>query len=252
MTQLSSTASTCAAQWKMWLVKVFSVIYFPAVCAAQGPQNVPPTPTLKLLSPWLDVFENETVMFRCELENNEWMFTWYRDNNRVTYTKDPNLEDVQSYLNITSVTRSHQGGYACKAISEENSENSTGFSNTVNVTVYEKTPQPRVSKVPDFNPMYVGETVNFTCKVHVSSGWEYQWYKDGQKLSDTSETISLHLGLAHQGEYWCKATRGEKTSTDISAKIQLNILEIPSLKPVTPWLDVFPTESVKLSCGMVI
>ncbi|XP_032376618.1 sialoadhesin [Etheostoma spectabile] len=252
MTQLSSTASTCAARWKMWLVKVFSVTYFTAVCAAQVPQNVPPTPTLKLLSPWLDVFENESVMLSCELDSDDWKFTWYKNQNKVQYDDEQNLEEDQSSLNITSVTRSHQGGYACKALPEENSGNSTEFSNIVNVTVYEKTPKPRVSKVPDFNPMYVGETVNFTCKVHVSSGWEYQWYKDGNKLRDTSETISIHLGLAHKGEYWCKATRGETTSTDISAKIQLNILEIPvpSLKLATPWLDVFPTESVKLSCGM--
>lgn len=88
----------------------------------------------------------------------------------------------------------------------------------------EKTPKPTVSKVPGFNPMYVGETVNFTCKVHVSSGWKYEWYRDGNKLPDTNETISIHLGISEKGEYWCKATRGETTSTNISEKIQQDVL----------------------------
>ncbi|XP_035864206.1 carcinoembryonic antigen-related cell adhesion molecule 5-like isoform X4 [Sander lucioperca] len=252
MTQLSSTASTCAAQWKMWLVKIFSVIYFTAVCAAPGSQDGTPIPTLKLLSPWQDVFENEAVEFSCEDSSHDWVFTWYRNQKNVTADEDQNLEEDHSSLNITSVTRSHQGVYACKALPEDNNGHSSAFSNTVNVTVYEKTPKPTVSKVPGFNPMYVGETVNFTCKVHVSSGWKYEWYRDGNKLPDTNETISIHLGISEKGEYWCKATRGETTSTNISEKIQQDVLEIPvpSLKLVTPWLDVFPTERVKLSCVM--
>ncbi|XP_031167297.2 titin-like isoform X1 [Sander lucioperca] len=252
MTQLSSTASTCAAQWKMWLVKIFSVIYFTAVCAAPGSQDGTPIPTLKLLSPWQDVFENEAVEFSCEDSSHDWVFTWYRNQKNVTADEDQNLEEDHSSLNITSVTRSHQGVYACKALPEDNNGHSSAFSNTVNVTVYEKTPKPTVSKVPGFNPMYVGETVNFTCKVHVSSGWKYEWYRDGNKLPDTNETISIHLGISEKGEYWCKATRGETTSTNISEKIQQDVLGIPvpSLKLVTSWLDVFPTERVKLSCVM--
>ncbi|XP_028438390.1 basement membrane-specific heparan sulfate proteoglycan core protein [Perca flavescens] len=252
MTQLSSTASTCAAQWKMWLVKVFSVICFTAVYAAQGLQDDTRRPTLKLLSPWQDFFEKESVEFSCEDDSYDWKFTWYRNEKKIEADMDQNLEEDQSYLNISSVTRSYQGVYACQALPMNNTGNSTGLSNKVNVTVYDKTPKPTVSKVPDFNLMYVGETVNFTCKVDVSSGWKYQWYKDGNELPDTSETISIHLGLSGKAEYWCKATRGETTSTDISEKIQQDVLEIPvpSLKLVTPWLDVFPTERVKLSCGM--
>ncbi|KAF1390447.1 hypothetical protein PFLUV_G00058140 [Perca fluviatilis] len=252
MTQLSSTASTCAAQWKMWRVKVFSVICFTAVYAAQGPQDDTRKPTLKLLSPWQDFFEKESVGFSCEDNSYDWEFTWYRNEKKIEVDVDQNLEEDQSYLNISSVTRSYQGVYACIALPMNNSGNSTGFSNTVNITVYDKTPKPTVSKVPDFNSMYVGETVNFTCKVDVSSGWKYQWYKDGNELPDTSETISIHLGLSGKVEYWCKATRGETTSTDISEKVQQDVLEIPvpSLKLVTPWLDVFPSERVKLSCVM--
>uniref|UniRef100_A0A3Q1FKB8 Titin-like n=1 Tax=Acanthochromis polyacanthus TaxID=80966 RepID=A0A3Q1FKB8_9TELE len=101
--------------------------------------------------------------------------------------------------------------------------------------------------------MYVGETVNFTCKVTVSSGWTYQWYKDENELPDTSETISVFLGLSDKGSYSCRGIRGDvPTTTNSSEKTQQDVLEIPvpSLKKVTQWLDVFPTEGVELSCEM--
>lgn len=81
-----------------------------------------------------------------------------------------------------------------------------------------------MSKVPGFKPMYVGETVNFNCKVDVSSGWEYQWHKDGIELSTTSESNSIRLALSDRGKYWCKATRGDIVSTVFSEEIPQDVL----------------------------
>ncbi|XP_068588665.1 basement membrane-specific heparan sulfate proteoglycan core protein isoform X2 [Cebidichthys violaceus] len=209
----------------------------------------PPKPSLVLLSSWPDVFENETLKFKCEVQSTDWTFTWYR--NEKELIEDWNVEAEDSLVNITVDTQAYAGGYACKAHLKPRKV-SSGFSNTVKVIVYENIPKPTVNKTHGFNPMYVGETVNLNCKVDVSSGWEYQWYKDGIELRANSETNSIRLALSDQGKYWCKATRGEIISTDFSEKIQQDVLEIPipSSKLITSWLDVFPTESVKLSCGM--
>ncbi|XP_029291378.1 hemicentin-1 [Cottoperca gobio] len=213
-----------------------------------------PKPSLKLLSPWPDVFENETVEFSCEGESADWTITWYKvtkGTNEEKLEDIENLEMLDSYLNITEVTQADEGGYACKA-QLESRKVSSGFSDTFQITVYENLPKPTVSKVPTFYPMYVGETVNFTCNVDVSSGWEYQWYKNGVQFSDANKTISIRLSLSDQGKYWCMAYRGETTSTDVSKEIQQDVLEIPvpSVQQITDWMDVFPTESVKLSCNM--
>lgn len=72
--------------------------------------------------------------------------------------------------------------------------------------------------------MYVGETVNFTCNVNVSSGWEFKWYKDGNYLSETSETISIYLDSYNGGKYSCQATRSETTSTEFSEVIPQDVL----------------------------
>ncbi|XP_044065660.1 basement membrane-specific heparan sulfate proteoglycan core protein isoform X2 [Siniperca chuatsi] len=213
----------------------------------------PPTPSLKLESRWPDVFENEILEFSCEVVgSSDWTFTWYQNQKKLQEDFILSLDAEEALLNITSVNLTHEGGYACKAHHKSRGV-SSGFSNTVNVRVYEKRPKPTFSKDPGFNPMYVGETVKFTCKVDVSSGWEYDWYKDGHYLLATSKTHhEIHLGPSDGGNYWCKATRGETTSTDESEKIPQGVLEIPlpSLKLITPWLDVFPTEIVKMSCGM--
>ncbi|XP_034392960.1 titin-like isoform X2 [Cyclopterus lumpus] len=208
----------------------------------------PPKPSLKLLSSWPDVFEKETVELSCEVNSPDWTITWYR--NQVELQEDLQLDAVDSFLNITVITQAYEGGYACKA-QLKSRKVSSGFSNPVNVTVYDNTPKPTVNKVPGFDPMYVGETVNLNCKVDVSSGWKY-WFRDGIELRATTETHSISLALSGQRKYSCKATRGEIISTDFSEEIQQDVHEIPipSLKLITAWIDVFPTESVKLSCGM--
>ncbi|XP_062248266.1 titin [Platichthys flesus] len=205
----------------------------------------PPTPSLKLLSPWLDVFKGESVHFSCEVSEPNWTYSWDKNRHKI--------EDLdKSSLIFNSVTQTDQGDYACRAHLKDRRVTS-GLSNTATVKVYENTPEPTLSKVPDFTPMYAGETVNFTCTVNMSTDWIYQWYENGENIpSATGKTFSLPLSLSNGGYYSCKATRGETTSTIHSREIQLDVHEIPvpHLKNMTEWLDVFPTESVKLSCGM--
>nr|XP_057939709.1 carcinoembryonic antigen-related cell adhesion molecule 5-like [Doryrhamphus excisus] len=210
----------------------------------------PPTPTLNHVTSWLDVFENETVELTCDMNSSDWTFAWRR--NEKPLPKDPALELSAggSLLNITSASQVFQGKYACKA--QHKSRNvTTAFSNTAIVQVYENTPKPSLSKDPVLNSMYVGENTTFTCKVDVANAWVYRWYKDGKQLNATDRTLQIsHLSPHHAGTYRCRATRGQRTSTYLSDQMIQDVLEIPvpSLLLGTEWVDVFPTESVTLSC----
>lgn len=99
----------------------------------------PPKPTLKLRTPWPDVFENEIVEFSCEVSSSDWTVTWYKnqkdvqEDSIVTLTLNPDAEG--SLLNITSVSQIYQGGYACKAHLKPRGV-SSGFSDTINIKVY--------------------------------------------------------------------------------------------------------------------
>ncbi|KAG7463221.1 immunoglobulin superfamily member 1-like [Solea senegalensis] len=208
----------------------------------------PPTPSLKLLSPWLNVFKGERVELLCEVHGPDWSYTWYKQQQKLQ------LDVSEPSLNITEVTNADAGVYTCKVHLESRNVISS-FSNGQTVVVYENTPKSTVSRVPGFNPMYVGEHVKLTCGVDiVSTGWNYQWYKDGGMLmSATNKTLSLHLRLTDGDNYSCKAVRGGTTWTDPSAKTTLEVrrIPVPLMMNATQWLDVFRTESVKLSCGMM-
>ncbi|XP_067383054.1 basement membrane-specific heparan sulfate proteoglycan core protein-like isoform X1 [Channa argus] len=207
----------------------------------------PPTPSLKWLSSWSDVFENETVEFNCSLDSSDWKFTWYRNNQELLKGRD---KDKSSYR-IDSVMLTDEGTYTCKAHHKYRSITS-GMSNSAEVKVYKKRPTPSLTRNYGFDLMYVGEMVNFTCTVDVASDWQYKWFKDKNPLPDKGSNISITLGTSNAGKYSCAAIRGGKTLTDSSKEIVQHVLEIPapSLKKITQWLDVFPTESVKLTCGL--
>ncbi|XP_068180932.1 obscurin-like protein 1 isoform X2 [Antennarius striatus] len=211
----------------------------------------PPKPSLRLLTPWTNVFENETVGFSCDIDSSGWTITWYKDQEQVLEDYVLVLDMEDSLLNVTEMTEEYEGIYACRAQLESRSVSSE-FSNTINISIYENLPKPTVTVTPGINQMYVGEIVNFTCNVDVASGWTYQWYKDGEFLPQSSKTNSITLNLSAVGMYGCSATRGEVTSTEISEEIRQDVIEIPvpSLKATEHWLDVFPGESVQLSCLM--
>lgn len=85
-------------------------------------------------TPWLDVFEEETVELGCEVDSPDWVFTWYKDGYEVQ--EDAVLTPEQEgLLNITWASEAYQGLYACKA-HHETRHVSSGFSNTANVTFY--------------------------------------------------------------------------------------------------------------------
>ncbi|XP_015823441.3 Fc receptor-like protein 5 [Nothobranchius furzeri] len=210
-----------------------------------------PIPTLKLLSPWSEVFKNEDLGFSCEVSSPEWTFTWFRDQTTLQNDSQVIVNSKGSLLNITSVTQSHHGRYTCRAELKSRGVIS-GLSNTTDITVHANMPTPKLRRNLDFVPMYVGETMTFTCSVDVSSDWSYQWYKDNNELLLSGASSSFTLAASDKGSYSCKASRGQKTSTVQSNKIQLDVKEIPVpvLHNATQWLDVFPTERVELSCGM--
>uniref|UniRef100_A0A3Q2NZ73 Hemicentin-1-like n=1 Tax=Fundulus heteroclitus TaxID=8078 RepID=A0A3Q2NZ73_FUNHE len=211
----------------------------------------PPTPILKLLSAWPDVFEKETLSFSCEVSSSEWTFTWQRDGTELQDNSRLIQNEKGSTLNILAVRLNDQGLYTCKAHLKHRRVSSDP-SNSSTVSVYKSLPEPIVRKDRVFDPLYPGETVKLLCIVDVSSGWSYDWYKDGTNLHKTDKEITIILNLSDKGRYSCTARRGEKTLTGHSSNVTLNVEEIPVplLKQKTQWLDVFPSEAVELSCMM--
>lgn len=58
--------------------------------------------------------------------------------------------------------------------------------------------------------MFPGETVTFTCRVDIASGWEFLWYHNENEIaaSNTDTYMIKAITLSNSGQYHCKAKRG--------------------------------------------
>ncbi|KAM4571550.1 cell adhesion molecule CEACAM5 isoform 2-T2 [Fundulus diaphanus] len=215
----------------------------------------PPTPILKLLSPWLDVFEKETLNFSCEVSSSEWTFTWQRDGTELQDNSRLIQNEKGSILNIPAVRLNDKGLYTCKAHLKHRSV-SSDFSNSANVLVYESKPTVTLLQSPSDSLMHTGDEISFACHINVSSGWKYQWYKDND--SPLSSGIVHNISSAKtsdSGSYRCKVSRGEepKIFETESQAVQLKIAERPKANIIllTGWSEVFSTDSLVLNCEVM-
>lgn len=74
--------------------------------------------------------------------------------------------------------------------------------------------------------MFLGESVNFSCHINVSSGWNYEWYKDDTFLSESSNIYSKSaVEITDDGQYKCRAKRSNNQPfvTDFSQDIDLEV-----------------------------
>ncbi|XP_040927567.1 B-cell receptor CD22 isoform X2 [Betta splendens] len=195
------------------------------------------------------MYPGEPVTFGCHINvSSGWGFEWYKDGSI--------LSQSSNIFSKTAVEESDDGTYKCRAIRGRNSTFSTDLSQFVNLDVQLNKPKPRMIQKPDADKLYVGESVSFECEVEESSGWEYDWFKDGSPVLKSSSNFNIdNATKMESGTYHCTATR-DKTNynTEESEKRHLYVSEIPvpHLKLETQWSDVFPGETVELSCGMEI
>ncbi|KAJ8017357.1 hypothetical protein DPEC_G00017020 [Dallia pectoralis] len=224
-------------------------IFFLSLCSAD---DEAPVPSLTVQSGWLEVFPLETVVLSCDIQDKSsaWLYSWSR-NGQI-------LSEKGATLSISSPTQSHSGTYKCSTTLTSRPA-STKHSNTHTLHVYPNSPIASLLQSPGFEVMYVGEGVSFSCNVFQSSGWQYMWFKDAQitdltktGYSQTSYTIKS-ASLKDSGTYSCRATRGNPPfNSQYSQTIKMEVREapVPSLTVQTGWLEVFPLETVVLSCDI--
>lgn len=97
-----------------------------------------PVPSLKLITPWLDVFPTESVKLSCEMnDNSDWIYKWSKDGNEVQADTFASFDSKRATLSISSASAAHTGHYTCKGQLGQRSVSSR-FSSTLNLTVYGK------------------------------------------------------------------------------------------------------------------
>ncbi|XP_034732659.1 hemicentin-1-like [Etheostoma cragini] len=206
-----------------------------------------PTVILTQYPEYKVMFPGETVSFSCHINvSTGWEYLWYKDST-------PLSKSANKYP-ISSVGTTNKGLYTCTAKRGSDKEFFPVSSQPVHLEVEGNKPKPVMTQQPDVDKVYSGESVSFECKVSLSSGWVYRWYKDETPLQINSSSFNIHdATLSNSGTYKCMAMRDKtaySTEHSDSRILHVSDIPVPSLNLATPWLDVFPTESVKLSCGM--
>uniref|UniRef100_A0A3Q0QUA3 Ig-like domain-containing protein n=1 Tax=Amphilophus citrinellus TaxID=61819 RepID=A0A3Q0QUA3_AMPCI len=77
----------------------------------------------------------------------------------------------------------------------------------------ENKPTPSITRRPDAKKLYMEEPVSFECKVEISSGWSYEWYKNGTSILNNQSLNMNNLSWSNSGTYKCVAKRTETNFT---------------------------------------
>uniref|UniRef100_A0A4W6ESN4 Ig-like domain-containing protein n=1 Tax=Lates calcarifer TaxID=8187 RepID=A0A4W6ESN4_LATCA len=112
-----------------------------------------------------NIFQWE-VLFQCEIQgggDTEWEYEW----KTPTSFKPSNQHEHR----ISPASSSHSGDYRCKGRVKSSQHETTEWSSSVRLTVYDK--KPKATLTPGSTIIPAGGSVTLTCSVNPSPGWKY-------------------------------------------------------------------------------
>uniref|UniRef100_A0A3B4U0E7 Ig-like domain-containing protein n=1 Tax=Seriola dumerili TaxID=41447 RepID=A0A3B4U0E7_SERDU len=175
------------------------------------------TAVVTLQPNWTEIYRGETITVSCEIQgggDTEWTYEWETN----ISLKPSNQHEYR----ISSASSSHSGDYRCRGRMKSAQHNTTEWSDSVKLTVYDNKPRPVLTGSPSW--LSPGASVTLKCEVeHPSAGWRFYWYKavpDGSQRSYSYELLPgssigteqdsyIVHGQTHTAGYVCKAGRGD-------------------------------------------
>ncbi|XP_059357093.1 basement membrane-specific heparan sulfate proteoglycan core protein-like [Carassius carassius] len=115
-------------------------------------------------------------------------------------------------------------------------------------------PKPELTSDPA-GAALAGNTVTLTCRMNLSPGWDFYWYKHTLNSEKKTETNSNRVkidSVSDGGQYRCRAGRGKPVYyTQYSDALWVNITVSPkAVVTVRPDEQVFRGETVSLRCDI--
>ncbi|XP_023252561.1 basement membrane-specific heparan sulfate proteoglycan core protein-like [Seriola lalandi dorsalis] len=208
---------------------------------------------------WSVMYRGETITVSCEIQggDTEWTYEWKTNSS----LKPSNQHEYR----ISSASSSHSGDYRCRGRMKSAQHNTTEWSDSVKLTVYDNKPRPVLTVSPSW--LSPGASVTLKCEVELpSAGWRFYWYKavpDGSQRSYSYELLPgsssgteqdsyIVHGQTHTAGYVCKAGRGDPVIYTETSELKFvwsgDVRPSASLTVSPDRVQHFTSDSVSLSC----
>uniref|UniRef100_A0A3B4U1Z1 Ig-like domain-containing protein n=1 Tax=Seriola dumerili TaxID=41447 RepID=A0A3B4U1Z1_SERDU len=218
------------------------------------------TAVVTLQPNWTEIYKGERITVSCEIQgggDTEWTYEWETPRS----LKPSNQQEYR----ISSASSSHSGDYRCMGRMKSAHRNTTEWSDSVKLTVYDNKPRPVLTVSPSW--LSPGASVTLKCEVeHPSAGWRFYWYKavpDGSQRSYSYELLPgsssgteqdsyIVHGQTHTAGYVCVAGRGDPVIYTETSEVKFvwsgDVRPSASLTVSPDRAQHFTSDSVSLSC----
>ncbi|CAK6966295.1 carcinoembryonic antigen-related cell adhesion molecule 5-like [Scomber scombrus] len=200
---------------------------------------------VKVTASSTDLVEFSSVSLYCSSSGSSPSFLWMNGSSEVTASERVQLTDGGRTLTIINVTRYDQGPFRCHVFNLV----SYGTSDPVEISISFGPENIIVKLSPSQEHHVEGSTIRLSCSAASRPPVEYQWFLNGNLLSNTGPELTLmNIQMTQSGNYSCRAFNYKIMRYQTSQPSAITVLERVSDASIVSSTQLIEGNSVNLTC----